>query len=405
MNKSFATAMRRAAAATREFDLAGATRLIQEALGGRGQSETASAAPQRRDEAPAARRPPIDRDAEVIEPSVDGTARPAEPRAERIRRPLGDVVRLLRESGLGAAWPGADGGSPVRTGRTPPPVADGAEFQSRSFTGPAGSRTYRLYVPASARLEPRGLVLMLHGCKQDPDDFAVGTGMNRVAEANGLVVAYPAQIANANPSACWNWFSPAHQRRGAGEPAILAGITQEVAAEFGLGRDRVFVAGLSAGGAMADVMVETYPDLFAAAGIHSGLPYRAATDVVSALGAMRGDAVPAGRVGPRPDGPVVRRIVFHGSADRTVHPSNAERIVSAAAAARDDEIRHGGSETAGDRTVSRRILNGADGAALLECWVVDGAGHAWFGGDPRGSYADPRGPDASAEMARFFLAG
>ena len=221
---------------------------------------------------------------------------------------------------------------------------------------------------------------MLHGCKQDPDDFAAGTGMNALAEEGRLLVAYPGQSGTANVSGCWNWFDPAHQSRDAGEPAILAGLTREIVAEFGLPRDRVFVAGLSAGGAMAAVMAETHPELFAAAGIHSGLAYRSANDVMSAFAAMRGqggfDSASGSGQAPGP-----RLIVFHGTADRTVHPSNAESIVTAARAAiPEGALRAERGCTADGRTYTRTLVEAPDGAALIECWMIDGAGHAWSGG-------------------------
>jgi poly(hydroxyalkanoate) depolymerase family esterase len=219
--------------------------------------------------------------------------------------------------------------------------------------------------------------------------------MNTLAQAHNLLVAYPEQTGAANASSCWNWFSPNDQRRGAGEPSIIAGITQEIIAEFALDETRIFIAGLSAGGAMAAVMGETYPELYAAMGVHSGLPYGAANDVMSAFAAMRGDPAAARMPGKSPG---IRTIVFHGAADRTVHPSNAEGILAGAARPQEPE-----KSSAGGRSYTRVRIAATDGAPELEYWNVEGAGHAWSGGDAKGSYADPRGPDASAEMVRFFL--
>ena len=286
----------------------------------------------------------------------------------------------------------------MRTSR-PPPIPDGAQFVTRSFTCAAGTRSYKLYIPASAPDRPRGLVIMLHGCKQDPDDFAAGTNMNAVAEAHGMMVAYPAQTGSANASSCWNWFNPADQMRGCwrarhhrrNHPGDHVGIPPRSPSGF--------VAGLSAGGAMAAVMGETYPDLYAAVGIHSGLAYKSASDVISAFAAMRGEAGRSPRHNERQAGraPV---IVFHGTADQTVDASNADRIVAAARLPRHDvQARQG---TAGGRAYTRTVFAGPDGVAM-EDWLIDGAGHAWSGGRAEGSYADPQGPDASAEMMRFFL--
>ncbi|WP_338065211.1 MULTISPECIES: extracellular catalytic domain type 1 short-chain-length polyhydroxyalkanoate depolymerase [Methylosinus] len=237
------------------------------------------------------------------------------------------------------------------------PVPDGAAYLTRSFACAAGSRDYKVYVPSRADGRKRPLIVMLHGCAQDPDDFAVGTGMNRLAEEHGFIVVYPRQTMKANQSACWNWFNLADQMRDAGEPSIIAGITRAVIAQFDIDAERVYVAGLSAGGAMAAVMGATYPDLYAATGIHSGLAYGVATDLISAYAAMRGDAgraTPARRNGHRKTATGgVRTIVFHGAADQKVHCSNAEMILAEARVGLRDpqETQHDGS--AGGRAYTR----------------------------------------------------
>ena len=246
---------------------------------------------------------------------------------------------------------------------------------------------------------------MLHGCTQSPDDFAVGTDMNAIAEAHGLLVAYPAQTSIDNAGSCWNWFRPSDQRRDIGEPAIIAGITRALIAEFDVDASRVYVAGLSAGGAMAAVMGEAYPDLYAAIGVHSGLPYGSASDVVSAFAAMRDEP---GGVHPMPrleaGGKAMPTIVFHGSADRTVHPSNADRIIAAARArAEEGEVRRVEGRSPSGRTYTRTI------ACPARCCrsgaLADRGRRACL---VRGSSRPAltpirRGPDASAEMVRFFL--
>jgi poly(hydroxyalkanoate) depolymerase family esterase len=212
-------------------------------------------------------------------------------------------------------------------------------------------------------------------------------------------VAYPSQPNAANAQACWNWFAPAHQMRERGEPAILAGLTRELMQEFGLQREQVFVAGLSAGGAMAAVMLETYPDLYSRAGIHSGLAYRSANDVMSAFAAMRGDATRVVAGVPVQSTYPARMIIFHGDADKTVHPRNARRILSERV-----DATWAVAKTAGEangQTYAKEVFTQGD--SLVEVWSISGAGHAWSGGDPRGSFASQSGPHASAEMARFFL--
>ena len=274
---------------------------------------------------------------------------------------------------------------------------------ARSFACGAGARDYKVYVPSGAKGLRLPVVLMLHGCTQNPDDFAVGTGMNRLAEERGFIVAYPEQPARANPSACWSWFDRAHQTRDEGEPAILAGVTRAVLAEFGADPARVYVAGLSAGGAMAAILSATYSDLFAAAGVHSGLPHGAAGDLPSAFAAMRGGsktfAAPGRRATAR-----VRTIVFHGVSDKVVHPSNAVAVFAdarAGLAEPSQELILDG--VAAGRTFTRTLVMDRRGVPHSEYWAIDGLGHAWSGGSPEGSFTDALGPDASREMLRFFL--
>jgi poly(hydroxyalkanoate) depolymerase family esterase len=418
MNEDFATAMRRAVQSTRALNPAEATRVIQDALAGRPASDTRTSTHPEITPPPPIRRStpfPLDPDAEIIEPSAkleaEETAQTvAHPTtSRRLRKSLGETVRILRENRLapcvfgsihGVGLPGT-----AQHARQPI-IPEGAQFLARTFTCPAGSRSYRLYVPASAPDLPRGLVVMLHGCKQDPEDFAAGTGMNAVAETHGLVIAYPRQSSADNASSCWNWFRPADQMRDRGEPSIIAGITKEIMSEFGLDRTRVFVAGLSAGGAMAAVMGETYPDLYSAAGIHSGLAYGSANDVLSAFSAMRGDGGLASSPKRLANRHRLRTIVFQGSADLTVHPSNSDRIVAAATpTGAGCAVRQEPGRCASGRTYTRTIITDPAAGPAVEYWLVDGAGHAWSGGHPSGTYTDPHGPDASSQMVRFFLKG
>jgi poly(hydroxyalkanoate) depolymerase family esterase len=270
-------------------------------------------------------------------------------------------------------------------------IPQGARFEARNFACSAGSRRYRLYVPSSLEGTPNGVLIMLHGCTQDPEDFAAGTGMHIEAEAHRLVVAWPEQTRGDNVSACWNWFRPGDQCRDIGEPAILAGIAREVANEFGVDARRTFVAGLSAGGAMAHVLAVTYSDVFGAAGVHSGLAHGAASDVASAFAAMRGGN--RASFGPA----AVPLIVFHGTSDATVHPSNARHVTGAIS---EGTVQR--DAVAGGRHYTRATATDVEGRAV-ELWLVEGAGHAWSGGRAEGSYTDPSGPNASAEMVRFFM--
>lgn len=278
-------------------------------------------------------------------------------------------------------------------------LPDGALFEDESFTCAAGTRSYRTYVPASAAQGASGLVVMLHGCTQTPEDFAAGTGMNALAEAHGFVVVYPRQSRGDNAQSCWNWFSRGDQKRDRGEPAIIAGLTREVIARHAIPEDKVFVAGLSAGAAMAVILGGTYPDVFRAVGAHSGLPAGAAKDVASAFGAMAGRGSESA---PRTE--ATRAIVFHGDADGTVHPSNGEGIVrQALEGGPSQSVQTQTTGTTAGRAYQLQTTYDETGAEAVEYWVIKGLGHAWSGGQSAGSFTDPQGPDASAEMVRFFF--
>ncbi|MBT9491405.1 MAG: PHB depolymerase family esterase [Paucibacter sp.] len=311
------------------------------------------------------------------------------------------------EEGADSVWDRQPSGSD--TGQPP------GSFEAYEFSNAAGSRAYKLYVPAGKSYAPRPLLVMLHGCTQSADDFAAGTQMNKLADELGFLVLYPEQASQANASKCWNWFKPQDQERGAGEPSLIAGIVGEVARKHGADPRQIFVAGLSAGAAMAVVLGETYPELFAGVGAHSGLPYGSAHDIPSAMGAMKGGrgamsgmAGMPGMTGARPSKKAqqaVPIIVFHGDRDHTVQQSNGAQIVQQASDA------HGAlavstqtGSSPGGRKFSRSVHADASGQAWIESWTLHGAGHAWSGGHASGSYTDGLGPDASAEMLRFFMA-
>lgn len=278
-------------------------------------------------------------------------------------------------------------------------------FTAGRYANQVGTRDYKLYMPTGYQGQALPLVVMLHGCTQNPDDFAAGTEMNRLAEEQQCCVLYPAQPMSANSSKCWNWFKAEDQQREGGEPAILAGMTRQIIDIHGLDKSRVYVAGLSAGGAMATTLAMTYPDLFAAVGIHSGLPHGVAQSLPDALGAMQGGTGPLGGNKAKGNGWVseVPAIIFHGDRDTTVHPSNADRVSAQYSASRQAGATVEQGKVTNGHCYTRTTYHNAAGESHLEQWRIHGAGHAWSGGSAQGSYTDPKGPNATKEMLRFFM--
>ncbi len=400
INEKFMANLKEATRLTRAGQLQEATAMIQRALHGESNlNEGVEPAPHKA----SARR-------KTAQPDQAQTITPRQPFATHPSiSGMGDLLRgkLSGLHGLNTGFASSAEALP-----------EGATFNSGTFANQSGSRDYKLYIPSGYHDQPMPLVVMLHGCTQNPDDFAAGTGMNMLAEAQPFLVLYPAQPASANHSKCWNWFKPSDQLRESGEPAIIAGMTRQIIDEYQLDERRVYVAGLSAGGAMATTLAMTYPDLYAAVGVHSGLPHGAAQDLPSALAAMQGGTAPLASLNKRADARAtsstaqkIPAIIFHGDRDTTVHPSNGDRVAA----------QHLPSTSSGSLpkneidTKSRRgkVPNGhaytctthhdASGQAILEQWSIHGAAHAWAGGTSRGSYTDPKGPDASGEMLRFFL--
>lgn len=332
-------------------------------------------------------------------PRGDGTAAPNN--TADLAGTLGGFVPDLL-AGLGVAAPpvGPVSEVPVAAAPVRGPADQGApvagQFLTGSFTNQAGTRAYKLYVPTAYQGQPLPLVVMLHGWGQDPDDCATGTGWNRIAEQEPCLVLYPA----ANGTGCWNWFNAGDQRRDRGEPAIIAGMTREVMATYRIDPGRVYCAGMSAGGAMAAVMGATYPDLYAAIGVHSGVPYAAATDMVSGMTVMQGGGTPPANADLQ-GRPI---IVFHGDRDTTVHPRNSDHLMTQSIPAQAPAQVNKGQAGGAGYAYTQRVHEGPDGAVVAEQWLVHGAGHAWSGGNRRGRFTDERGPDASQEMMRFFSA-
>jgi poly(hydroxyalkanoate) depolymerase family esterase len=342
------------------------------------------------------RKPPtIDAKADPIKGANSPHLAPATPAQPRMLRALLDRPR--ERSRLGQR--GVIKRAPLSTSDI---VPEGARFIEGTFSNSAGSRAYRLFIPSRYQGQKLPLVVMLHGCTQSPDDFAAGTRMNFLAEEKNCFVVYPAQPSEANQAKCWNWFRTADQQRGSGEPSLIAGITRQIMRDYAVDPKRVYVGGLSAGAAAAAIMGVTYYDLYAAIGVHSGLACGAAADLPSAFVAMRqggrsDDTIILG------DGPTVPTIVFHGDRDITVHPNNGDHILEQSMRTMRTQKKVHRARVPGGHAFTRTIHTDAGGRGIFEHWNIHGAGHAWSGGSPAGSYTDPRGPDAAREMLRFFL--
>ncbi len=379
---------------TRDGKLAEATALLQRALRG---DSSAATPPARNTPGPSEATARIfDVDPETGRVTRSGSSDPSGSDGVDLHgaRPTGKV----RMPQLPDALRGFFGKSgETGTSRSSAPLPVGARFEPHSFTNDAGTRGYKLYTPAARGTAAMPLVVMLHGCTQSPDDFAAGTRMNLLAEEHGCLVAYPGQTQAANAQKCWNWFSPADQQRDRGEPALIAGITRQIMRDHAVDGRRVYVAGLSAGGAAAAIMGGAYPDLYAAVGVHSGLACGAARDMPSAFAAMRNGAPGGGARGSVPT------IVFHADKDGTVHPRNGDQVIAQFSRSDSLRIEQQRGQVPGGHAYSRTQHLDAAGKPVLEQWVVHGGGHAWSGGSAAGSYTDPRGPDASREMLRFFL--
>jgi len=301
--------------------------------------------------------------------------------------------------------------------------ASNLSWQQFVYNGPNGSRPYFVYTPENYRIGIRvPLIVMLHGCIQTTIDFAIGTQMNQLAERYNFVVVYPQQLSIYNPALCWNWFNPSNQVRGAGESAIIAGIVQEIEnniSQWTIDRHRIYVTGFSAGAAMAVILGATYPDIFAAIGVHSGAEYGAITSPLSGgLAFLLGgpDPIQQGKAAFAVMGSfarVVPTIVFHGTEDPISWPINGKQVVQqwmetdflASHGTYHADFNHPSSTMKGTipgghiYTVDK--WNATNGNEVEEFWLINGMGHAWSGGNPY-NFTDLQGPGASLAMYTFF---
>ena len=412
MNDRMRAGMAEATRLTRAGRLAEATALIQRTLGIARSSDPS-------EEEPESATTPVEAEYHIVndsKPSSETTARNISP-GQKIGAPVESaILRPAAEPGVlspheirlpGIMRSATGRVSPLTPEEVPLSVRAGGQFIDGTYTNMAGTRTYKLYIPSGYTGQTLPLLIMLHGCTQTSVDFAAGTRMNVFAERELFLVAYPEQANSANGSKCWNWFQSADQQRGTGEPSLIAGMTQQIMSKYHIDTSRVYIAGLSAGGAMATIMAATYPDLYAAVGVHSGLPYGAAHDLPSAFMAMKQGA-PQHEQGPSV---IIPLIMFHGDRDTTVAPVNADHMLDQWLQAAGDrpgwarrqalDVKEEQGRVAGKHPYTRFIYQDAS-RAIVEKWIIHQAGHAWSGGSSSGSFTDPKGPDASAEMVRFF---
>jgi poly(hydroxyalkanoate) depolymerase family esterase len=382
--------VREATRLTHVGQLVEATALLQRMLRGESVPEPSNGTTR----SPARLEPPtIDMKANVIEERESQQTKQASPSSPR-RIPtrfdgIKDFSGLGRRGLIRRAQPSTSDIAP-----------EGSRFNERTFSNAAGSRTYKLFIPSRYQEVPLPLIVMLHGCTQSSDDFAAGTRMNFLAEEQNCFVAYPEQPSGANQAKCWNWFRVGDQQRGKGEPSLIAGITRQIMRDYSVDPKRVYACGLSAGGASAAIMGATHADLYAAVGVHSGLACGAASDLPSALVAMRqgGGYETNGEARSQ-----VPTIGFHGDRDTTVHPKNGDRVIEQSTKAKSPTTEVLRGQVPHGHAYTRTVITDAGGRAISEHWNIHGAGHTWSGGSPAGSYTDPQGPDASREMLRFFL--
>jgi poly(hydroxyalkanoate) depolymerase family esterase len=387
--------------------LAEATALIQRTLGSVPVSNVSVVDADRADAPGASSLPLRDDSSPTTELSGEGMARGRRTGGDALAARLAAALSTL--SPRTQRFPGSMASisvplRPVTPEVIPSAPEAGGQFVDGSYSNPAGTRAYKLYIPRGYTGQAIPLVVMLHGCSQRPMDFAAGTRMNELAEGHMFLVAYPEQAPSANGSKCWNWFQESDQQRDGGEPSLIAGITRQIMSQYQVDSSRVYVAGMSAGGAMAVIVAAMYPDLYAAVGVHSGLACGAAHDLPSAFAAMQqGTLYHAQQLRE-----IIPLIAFHGDSDTTVAPVNADGLLdqwlqaASAGLGSVPGVKAEQGQVAGGHAYTRCIYHDVSGQTLIEQWTVHQAGHAWSGGSPSGSYTDPQGPDASTEMVRFF---